>query len=285
MVSELLSKSRHSPDVSAAKGLSFRPYMLQRLPYSACVAVVGEPHPRCAWCRCTHLDSSPSHHWYWNVNDGRGGADAWRRLGWQGAVPPVLVAARQSCLRTAVPSPLKHLKDTGFGEALGAGLFAFEPGLRDVGGSAARVLFGGGVNCVWCGVCTLAGQHRHLGRALRRGRWTAAWMARHEPAQVRCYPRPATSACLPDSPVPVAARQSPRSAPLCRLGPKDRATAAFQPWGWRRRCVDSGTGGAGPRQASASRILRLRDRHRHDDHNAERGESGSCRTSVDRPCD
>jgi hypothetical protein len=56
--------------------------------------------------------------------------------------PPVLVAARQSHLHAAVPGLLKHLKDTGFGEALGAGLFAFEPGLLDVGGSAARVLFG-----------------------------------------------------------------------------------------------------------------------------------------------
>ena len=230
---------------------------------------------------------------------------------------PVLAAARQSHLHAAVPGLLEHLKDTGFGEALGAWLFAFEPGLRDVGGSAARV-FGGwwGMNCVSRGVCVVAGQRRHPGRALRRclqqdcrplhhrdctdgddpcraegshglGRWTAAWMARHEPAQVRCYPRPATSACFPDSPVPVAARQNPRSAPICRLGPKDRATAAFQPWGWRRRCVDSGTGGAGPRQASASRILRLCDRHRHDDRDAERAErGGSCRTSVvDRPRD
>jgi len=173
--------------------------------------------------------------------------------------PPVLVAGRQSYLHAAVPGLLEHLKDTGFGEALGAGLFAFEPGLRDVGGSAARVLFGGwwGMKCVSRGVCAVAGQHRHLGRALRRclqqdcrtlhhrdctvgddpcraegwpglGRWTAAWMAQHELAQVRCCPRPATSACLPDSLVPVAARQNPRSAPLCRLGPKDRATAAFQ---------------------------------------------------------
>ena len=32
-------------------------------------------------------------------------------------------------------------------------------------------------------------------------------------------------------------------------------TAVFQPPGWRRRYVDSGTDGAGPRQASAGRVL------------------------------
>jgi hypothetical protein len=169
--------------------------------------------------------------------------------------PPVLVVARQSHVNNAVPGLLEHLKDTGFGEALGAGLFAFKPGLCDVGGCAARVLFGG-MKCVSRGVYAVAGQHRHLGRALRRclqqnwrplhhqdctvsddrygtegwpglDRWTAVWTAQYEPAQVRCCPRPATSACLPDSPVTVAVRQNPRSAPLCRFGPKDRATAAF----------------------------------------------------------
>jgi hypothetical protein len=30
---------------------------------------------------------------------------------------------------------------------------------------------------------------------------------------------------------------------VCRLGPEDRATAAYQPWGWRRRCVDTGSDG------------------------------------------
>ena len=106
-------------------------------------------------------------------------------------------------------------------------------------------------------------------------------MAQHDPAQVRCCPhRPATSAGLPDSLVAIAARQNSRSAPLCRLGPKDRTTAAFQPWGRRRRCVDFGTDGAGLRQASARRILRPCDCYRHDD---QRG--GSCWTSVDRPRD
>lgn len=157
MVSELPSKSRRGTDVLAAEGLFRRLYVLQRLPYGACVAVAGELHPRCARCRCTHSDSSPPHHRYCNVDNGRGGADAWRRLGWRGTVPPVLVAERQSHLHAAVP---------GFGEALGAGLFAFEPGLRD--GSEARVFFGGGVKCVRRGVCAVAGQHRHLGRALRR---------------------------------------------------------------------------------------------------------------------
>ncbi len=54
----------------------------------------------------------------------------------------MLVAARQSQLYAAVPGLLERLKDTDFGEALDVGLFAFEPGLRDIGGPAARVLFG-----------------------------------------------------------------------------------------------------------------------------------------------
>ncbi len=140
------------------------------MPYSACVAVAGEPHPCYARCRCIHWESSPPCHRYCNADDSQGCADAWRRLGWQGAVPPVLVAARQCHLHAAVPSLLGYLKDTGFSKALGARLFAFEPDLRDVGGSAARVLFGRwwGVKCVSRGVCAVAGQHRHPGRALRR---------------------------------------------------------------------------------------------------------------------
>lgn len=40
IISELLSKSRHGPDVSAAEGLFRRLYVLQRLPYGACDAVL-----------------------------------------------------------------------------------------------------------------------------------------------------------------------------------------------------------------------------------------------------
>jgi len=62
MVFELPWKSRRGTDVLAAEGLFRRLSVLQRLLYGACVAVDGEPHPRCARCRCTHPDSSPPHH-------------------------------------------------------------------------------------------------------------------------------------------------------------------------------------------------------------------------------
>ena len=57
--------------------------------------------------------------------------------------PPVIVAVRQN--HPALLGRLEDLKiaDTSFGEALGAGLFVFESGLRDVGESAARVMFRG----------------------------------------------------------------------------------------------------------------------------------------------
>jgi hypothetical protein len=79
--------------------------------------------------------------------------------------PPVLVAARQNHPRTALLGLLEHLKiaDTGFGEALGAGSFVFEPvaveSLRDAGESAARALFRGlwGLKYVSRGVCGVAG--------------------------------------------------------------------------------------------------------------------------------
>ncbi len=89
-------------------------------------------------------------------------------MAWHLPEPSVLVVARQSYLHATVPGLLGHLKDTGFGKALGAGLFAFEPGLRNVGGSVARVLFGRGVNCVCYSVCAVAGQHRYPSCALQR---------------------------------------------------------------------------------------------------------------------
>ena len=57
--------------------------------------------------------------------------------------PPVVVAVRQD--HPALLGRLEDLKiaDTGFGESLGAGLFVVEPGLRDAGKCAARVLLRG----------------------------------------------------------------------------------------------------------------------------------------------
>ncbi|EAQ91650.1 predicted protein [Chaetomium globosum CBS 148.51] len=135
---------------------------------------------------------------------------------------------RQNYLHAVVPGLLGYLKDTGFGEALGAGLFAFEPGLRDVGGSAARVLFGR-----WWGMKTVApAMLVAIGVVLKVGlvwaggrlhRWlsmsqlgcvaTLNWQPRHACLNLlRLWRRDKTLVLLP-----------------CRPGPNDRTTLCFNP--------------------------------------------------------
>ncbi len=135
------------------------------------------------------------------------------------------------------------IADTGVGEALGAG-----EGLRDAGESAARVLLRGlwGLKRVSCSIRAVVGQRRYFGRAPRRCLQRDRRPLHHRDCNVdddRCRAEGWPGLGWRTEDDGVLGRLSGRRRcgdQGAERGSSYRATV-FQPNGWRRRYVDSGT--------------------------------------------